>query len=154
MVIAKLKRLLLHLQYNLIDICYVATNEHQQKQEIEEKVKPDINDPIFNFKRELMAIQKSSEIYQLNYSMRAITRRIKKYCKHHVPFLSRIESVWQFGQLVEAKKFKEAERVLEYALHHMVMSNGLGFFYLMFDRHLIQAFKHSDKCFSIFTTFL
>ena len=107
MVIEKLKRLLLHLQYNVIDICYVATNEHQQKQEIEEKVKPDINDPIFNFKREFMAIQNNSEIYHLNNSMTVATRKIQKYCKHRVPFLSRIESVWQFGQLVEAQKFKQ-----------------------------------------------
>ena len=32
----KLKKLLLYLEYNLIDICYVATNEHQKKYEIEE----------------------------------------------------------------------------------------------------------------------
>ena len=31
MIIVKLKELLLYLQYNLIDICYIATNEHLQK---------------------------------------------------------------------------------------------------------------------------
>ena len=44
--------------------------------------------------------------------------------------------------------------MLEVGLNNMVMSNGLGFFYVMFNRHLIQSFKHSDKCFRIFTTFL
>ena len=35
------------------------------------------------------------------------------------------------------------------------MSNGgLNFVYLMFGRHLIQAFKHSNECFKIFTDFL
>ena len=51
MVFLKVKKLLLHLQYNLIDICYVATNKHQQKYDIEEQVKFDIHDPIFNIKR-------------------------------------------------------------------------------------------------------
>ena len=152
MVIAKIKRLLLHLQYNVIDICYVATNEHQQKQEIEEKVKPDINDPIFNFKREFNTIQKNSEYYQYWNSMTLMTQRIQKYCKYRVPFLSRIESLWQFGQLVEVKKFQQAERILEFALNHL--GNSFYFFYTMFDRHLIQAFKQSNKCFQIFKSYL
>ena len=61
MIILKLKKLFLHLQYNLIDICYVATNEHQQQYDIEKKVKPDIEDPIFNFKREFITILKHPE---------------------------------------------------------------------------------------------
>ena len=44
--------------------------------------------------------------------------------------------------------------MLEYAMDHMLMSNELVFFYLRFDRHLIQAFKHSSECFRIFITFL
>ena len=51
MVIVKVKKLLLHLQYGLIDICYVATNQHQEKYDIEEKVKADLNDSIFKIKR-------------------------------------------------------------------------------------------------------
>ena len=113
MIVLKLKKLLLHLQYNLIDVCYVATNEHQQKYDIEEKVKPDVEDPIFNFKREFIAIQKNPEYCFETNNMNIIIPKIKKYCKYHVPFLSRINSMWQFGEAVEAKDFKAAEKILE-----------------------------------------
>lgn len=63
MVIEKLKKLLSHLEYGLIDICYVATNEHENKYYIEEQVKPDIHDPIFMIKRSLIALQKHIPIY-------------------------------------------------------------------------------------------
>ena len=76
MVIEKLKKLLLHLQYNLIDICYVATNEHQHKYEIKEKVKPDIDDPIFNFKRAFIGIKKNPEYRVFQNPMTIMTPRI------------------------------------------------------------------------------
>ena len=63
MVIVKVKKLLLHLQYGLIDICYVATNQHQEKYDIEEKVKADLNDSIFKIKRQFIAVQKQSHQY-------------------------------------------------------------------------------------------
>ena len=50
MAINKLKVLVSHLEYNSIDICYMAVNEHQQKYDIEEKVKFEINNPIFKMK--------------------------------------------------------------------------------------------------------
>ena len=147
MIILKLKKLLLHLEYNLIDICYVATNEHQQKYDIQEKVKAEINDPIFNFKREFIAIQKSSEYFFETNNMNIIIPKIKKYCKYRVPFLSRIASMWQFGEAVEAKDFKMVERILDLTLSHTLTSTSPFFFYTIFDRHLVQAFKGSNKCF-------
>ena len=113
MIILKLKKLLLHLEYNLIDICYVATNEHQQKYDIQEKVKAEINDPIFNFKREFITIQKNPKYHFETNNMNVIIPKIKKYCKYRVPFLSRINSIWQFGEAVEAKDFKVAEKIME-----------------------------------------
>ena len=112
MIILKLEKLILHLQYNLIDVCYVATNEHQQKYDIEEKVKPDVEDSIFNFKREFIAIQNNPKYYFEVNNMNVIIPKIKKYCKYHVPFLSRINSMWQFGEAVEVKDFKAAEKIL------------------------------------------
>ena len=50
MVIEKIKKLLMHLEYNLVDVCHMAVNEHQQKYDIEEKVKLEINNPVFKMK--------------------------------------------------------------------------------------------------------
>ena len=144
MIILKLKKLLLHLQYNLIDVCYVATNEHQEKYDIQEKVKFDINDLIFNFKREFIIIQKNPGYLSERNNMNIIISKIKKYCKYRVHFLSRIDSIWQFGEAVESKDFKTAERILESNFSHTLTSNNLNFFYTIFIRHLIQAFKGSN----------
>ena len=62
--------------------------------------------------------------------------------------------MWQFGEAVEAKDFKAVERILELTLSHTLTSNHLNFCYVMFDRHLIQAFKGSNECFEIFISFL
>ena len=45
--------------------------------------------------------------------MNIIIPKIKRYCKYHIPFLSRIDSIWQFGEAVKAKDFKATERILE-----------------------------------------
>lgn len=48
----KIQKLVLYLEYQLIDICYMTTKKHHHKYIISEEVRADLEDPIFNIKRE------------------------------------------------------------------------------------------------------
>ena len=75
--------------------------------------------------------------------MKIMTGRIEKY-RSHVPFLLRIDTLWQFGLLAEAKDYVRTERILEAIFYNNMLRNNFMFFYMAFDRHLIQVFKHSN----------